>query len=51
LNRRRFPKGTPDAPLPTLGYVTDGNYRIFYREGVEDVAAYFDGEPVRVLNA
>jgi len=34
---------------PHIGYVTDDGYRIFYGEAVEDIAAYFAGEPVRVL--
>ncbi len=36
---------------PHLGYVTRGSYEIFYREAVEDVAAFVGGEPVRVLPA
>lgn len=35
--------------LPHLGYVTEGNYRRFFGEAVEDVAAWRAGEPVRVL--
>jgi len=35
--------------LPHLGYVTDGNYRRFYRDAREDVAAWLAGAPVRVL--
>ena len=34
---------------PHLGYVTDGNYRRFYPQVVEDIAAWLAGEPVRVL--
>jgi phosphoglycerate dehydrogenase-like enzyme len=34
---------------PHLGYVTRGNYRTFFTEAVEDVAAWLAGEPVRVL--
>jgi phosphoglycerate dehydrogenase-like enzyme len=34
---------------PHLGYVTEGNYRAFFTEAVEDVAAWLAGEPVRVL--
>ena len=34
---------------PHLGYVTRNTYEIFYREAVEDVAAWIAGEPVRVL--
>lgn len=36
--------------LPHLGYVTDANYRRFYGEAVEDVAAWAAGRPVRVLS-
>ena len=35
---------------PHIGYVTDGTYRIFYREAVEDIAAFLARAPVRVLN-
>jgi phosphoglycerate dehydrogenase-like enzyme len=35
---------------PHLGYVTEGTYEVFYRDAVEDVAAFVRGEPVRVLN-
>ena len=34
---------------PHLGYVTKRNYAVFYREVVEDIAAYLAGEPVRTL--
>jgi len=34
---------------PHLGYVTDGNYRTFYGEAVEAIAAWLAKEPVRVL--
>jgi phosphoglycerate dehydrogenase-like enzyme len=49
----------PDHPLreaprslltPHLGYVSYGTYEVFYRDAVEDVAAFLRGEPVRVLN-
>ena len=48
----------PDHPLrtaprtvlsPHLGYVTDGTYRIFYGDAVEDVLAWQRGEPLRVI--
>ncbi|MCI2419963.1 D-2-hydroxyacid dehydrogenase family protein [Saccharopolyspora sp. K220] len=43
---------TPRTVLtPHLGYVTDGTYRSFYPETVEDIRAYLDGSPIRVLNA
>jgi phosphoglycerate dehydrogenase-like enzyme len=34
---------------PHLGYVTKGTYEVFYRDAVEDVAAWMSGKPVRVL--
>ncbi|MGY1620525.1 D-2-hydroxyacid dehydrogenase family protein [Geodermatophilus sp. SYSU D00691] len=34
---------------PHLGYVTARGYEVFYREAVEDVAAWFAGEPLRML--
>ena len=48
----------PDHPLRTLpnavvtphiGYVTAETYRIFYQHAVEDIRAWLDGTPVRVL--
>lgn len=36
---------------PHVGYVTEGNYRTFYTQAVEDIAAYLDGAPIRVLGA
>jgi phosphoglycerate dehydrogenase-like enzyme len=34
---------------PHLGYVTRNTYEIFYREAVEDVAAWIAGNPLRVI--
>lgn len=34
---------------PHLGYVTRNTYEVFYREAVEDVAAFVAGAPIRVL--
>ena len=48
----------PDHPLrsaprtvlsPHLGYVTDGTYKVFYEDAVEDVLAWERGEPTRVI--
>jgi phosphoglycerate dehydrogenase-like enzyme len=36
---------------PHLGYVTAEGYAIFYAHVVEDVLAYLDGKPVRVIKA
>jgi phosphoglycerate dehydrogenase-like enzyme len=35
---------------PHLGYVTTGTFEVFFRDAVEDIAAWLRGEPVRVLN-
>lgn len=35
---------------PHLGYVTDLAYGRWYQDAADDVVAYLDGEPVRVLN-
>jgi phosphoglycerate dehydrogenase-like enzyme len=37
--------------MPHAGYVTEEQYRVRYRETVENVAAYLKGAPLRVLNA
>lgn len=36
---------------PHLGYVTEGNYRTYYRQAVEDIEAFLAGAPVRCLAA
>ena len=36
---------------PHIGYVTDATYHIFYRDAVEDIAAWLKGEPVREIAA
>jgi phosphoglycerate dehydrogenase-like enzyme len=35
---------------PHLGYVTDGGYRVFYGDAVEDIHAWLAGTPIRELN-
>jgi len=41
----------PNAVLtPHLGYVTDDTYEVFFREAAEDIGAFAQGSPVRVLN-
>ncbi len=35
---------------PHLGYVTDEGYRAYYGDVVEDIRAFLDGAPLRVLN-
>jgi phosphoglycerate dehydrogenase-like enzyme len=34
---------------PHLGYVSEQNYRKFYPDIVEDIRAWLDGKPVRVI--
>ncbi|MEU9330858.1 D-2-hydroxyacid dehydrogenase family protein [Streptomyces canus] len=34
---------------PHIGYVTEGNYNVFYRHAVENIAAFVAGEPIRVM--
>jgi len=42
----------PNVTLsPHLGYVHDDNYRFFYGDSVENVAAWMAGKPIRVINA
>jgi phosphoglycerate dehydrogenase-like enzyme len=36
---------------PHLGYVTEDTLRIFYRDTVEDIRAWLDGKPVRLIAA
>lgn len=35
---------------PHLGYVSDGNYRVYFTEAVEDIQAFLAGKPVRALD-
>nr|WP_184945810.1 D-2-hydroxyacid dehydrogenase family protein [Planomonospora venezuelensis] len=50
-----LPAGHPLRTLPNvlatphLGYVTTGNYHTYFREAVEDIEAFLDGSPIRVL--
>jgi phosphoglycerate dehydrogenase-like enzyme len=34
---------------PHIGYVTEKTYEVFYRDAVEDVAAWMSGAPIRTL--
>ncbi|MGF1666101.1 MAG: NAD(P)-dependent oxidoreductase, partial [Acidimicrobiia bacterium] len=36
-------------PTPHIGYVTQQTYEIFYPEAVEDIEAWREGSPIRVL--
>ena len=41
---------TPNTVLtPHLGYVTDGGYRLFYGDAVEDIQSWLSGTPLREL--
>jgi phosphoglycerate dehydrogenase-like enzyme len=43
-------RSAPNTVLtPHIGYVSTGTYELFYGDAVEDVAAFLDGAPVRVL--
>lgn len=35
--------------LPHVGYVTEENFRAMYGQAVEDIAAFIDGSPIRVI--
>lgn len=40
----------PNAVLtPHLGYVTDNTFRVFFRDTVEDIRAWLDGKPIRLV--
>jgi phosphoglycerate dehydrogenase-like enzyme len=41
---------TTVVATPHIGYVTHGCYRIFYDQIVEDIVAFLDGNPVRVID-
>jgi phosphoglycerate dehydrogenase-like enzyme len=34
---------------PHLGYVTDATFRLFFEEAVQDIEAFLDGAPIRIL--
>ena len=54
-DREPLPAGHPLRKLanvtlsPHLGYVNAENYRTFYRDTVENVAAWLAGKPIRIL--
>lgn len=44
-------RGAPNTLLtPHIGYVTEEDYRLFYGDVVDDIAAWVSGSPIRVLN-
>jgi phosphoglycerate dehydrogenase-like enzyme len=44
-------RGFPNAVLsPHMGYVTRDNMRGFYEQSVENIRAWMDGSPIRVVN-
>jgi phosphoglycerate dehydrogenase-like enzyme len=55
FDQEPLPAGHPllDTPrtllAPHLGYVTDASYRAFFGGALEDVRAWLDGAPIRVL--
>lgn len=54
--REPLPRGHPLRSLdnvvltPHLGYVTEDNYRRYYGDMVENITAWLDGKPIRVLD-
>jgi len=45
-------RSAPNVVLtPHLGYVTEETYRVFYGDAAEDIVAFANGAPVRVLTA
>jgi len=43
-------RSTPRTVLtPHVGYVTEGNFRLFFGDVVEDIHAWMGGSPIRVL--
>ena len=34
---------------PHVGYVTESSYRVFYGQAVENIEAFLDGSPIRVM--
>ncbi len=50
-----LPAGHPLRTMPNtvltphIGYVSRETYAVFYGEAVQDIAAWLDGRPVRIL--
>lgn len=50
LPREHILRSLPNVLLlPHIGYVTDDTFEVFYADVVEDILAYGDGHPVRVI--
>ena len=44
-------RSIPNTVLtPHMGYVTDETYRVFYGDAVDNIKAFLDGSPVRVIS-
>lgn len=56
FDREPLPADHPFRRLPNvvatphLGYVTEETYRVYFQDAVEDIAGWFDGKPVRIVN-
>jgi phosphoglycerate dehydrogenase-like enzyme len=56
FDQEPLPPGHPLTKLdntilvPHIGYVTEDQYRVRYRDTVENVAAYLRGEPLHMIN-
>jgi phosphoglycerate dehydrogenase-like enzyme len=56
FDQEPLPPGHPFRTLPNvvatphLGYVTEENYRVYFNDAMEDIAAWRAGRPVRALN-
>ena len=50
-DRSSFPHIDNIVLTPHLGYVTEQNYAKYFANAVEDIRAWLDGRPVRVLAA
>jgi phosphoglycerate dehydrogenase-like enzyme len=35
---------------PHIGFVTEENYRLFFKESIENARAFLEGKPIRVIN-